>query len=154
MIEPREFKWVIKDRLAVSCRIGGSGIQHRRVRRDEELAWLRDQGITAVLSLLASPHNLEAYRAAGFQAFHLPVSALPTPEEAAEFYEVVRRVLKDRHARLLIHREFVDEGIGGLLASYLVRAGYLADPVVVADTVQRIVGRPLSPEARRIIPVG
>ena len=44
-LEPRGFRWVIKDRLATSERIGGYGFQHRRVRREEEIIWLTEQGI-------------------------------------------------------------------------------------------------------------
>ena len=38
-LEPRGFTWVIAGRLAVSERVGGHGFQHRRVRREEEIAW-------------------------------------------------------------------------------------------------------------------
>ncbi|MCH8985187.1 MAG: hypothetical protein IIB04_01075 [Acidobacteria bacterium] len=48
-LEPRGFTWVIAGKLAVSERIGGYGIQHRRVRREEEIIWLVEAGITAVL---------------------------------------------------------------------------------------------------------
>ena len=40
-IEPRSFTWVYKGILAVSERPGGSTTVHRRVRRDEELLWLK-----------------------------------------------------------------------------------------------------------------
>ena len=42
-LKPRNFVWVIADRLAVSERIGGNGFQHRRVRRDEEITWLIEE---------------------------------------------------------------------------------------------------------------
>ena len=64
-LEPRGFTWVIARRLAVSERIGGYGFQHRRVRREEEIAWLRANGINAVLSLLDGNQNLAAYEKAG-----------------------------------------------------------------------------------------
>ena len=57
-IPPRNFTWVIRDRLAVSERPGGFAPSHRRVRRQEEIIWLRVQGFTRVVSLLPSPHNL------------------------------------------------------------------------------------------------
>ena len=60
-ISPRNFAWIIKDRLAVSERPGGYARTHRRVRRQEEIIWIREQGFTRVISLLASPHNLHAY---------------------------------------------------------------------------------------------
>ncbi|MGA2932296.1 MAG: hypothetical protein ABSE98_09460 [Acidimicrobiales bacterium] len=57
-ISPRNFTWVIKDHLAVSERPGGFSVNHRRVRRQEEIIWLRVQGFGRVISLLPSPHNL------------------------------------------------------------------------------------------------
>ena len=60
-IVPRNFCWIIKDHLAVSERPGGYAPNHRKVRRHEELLWLRAQGFTRVVSLLASTHNLHAY---------------------------------------------------------------------------------------------
>ncbi|MDQ1426538.1 MAG: hypothetical protein QOK39_14, partial [Acidimicrobiaceae bacterium] len=60
-IAPRFFAWIIKDKLAVSERPGGYARNHRRVRRQEEILWLRGEGFTRVVSLLTSPHNLHAY---------------------------------------------------------------------------------------------
>ena len=60
-IPPRNFTWVITDHLAVSERPGGFSVNHRRVRRQEEIIWLRVQGFTRVVSLLPSSHNLAAY---------------------------------------------------------------------------------------------
>jgi len=60
-IEPRMFCWVIKDRMAACERPGGYARNHRKVRRLEELIWLREHGFTMIVSLLDSPHNLHAY---------------------------------------------------------------------------------------------
>ena len=57
----RFFTWVIKDKLAVCERPGGYPRNHRKVRRREEILWIKCQGFTRVVSLLASPHNLHAY---------------------------------------------------------------------------------------------
>jgi hypothetical protein len=40
-IPPRFFNWVIKGKLAVSERPGGYARNHRKVRRHEEILWLR-----------------------------------------------------------------------------------------------------------------
>ena len=45
----------------MSERPGGFAPNHRRVRRQEEIIWLRVQGFTRVVSLLPSSHNLAAY---------------------------------------------------------------------------------------------
>ena len=53
-IQPRNFAWILKDRLAVCERPGGYGANHRRVRRQEEIIWIREQGFTHVISLIAA----------------------------------------------------------------------------------------------------
>ena len=65
-LKPRGFTWVINDRLAVSDRVGGSGFQHRRVRREEEITWLVEEAsINTIVSMLPGNQNLAAYRQAG-----------------------------------------------------------------------------------------
>ena len=71
-IPPRNFTWIIRDRLAVSERPGGFAPNHRRVRRQEEIIWLRVQGFTRVVSLLPSPHNLARLRGGGARLRPLP----------------------------------------------------------------------------------
>jgi len=60
-IQPRNLTWIIKDRLAVCERPGGYGINHRRVRRQEEIIWLRENGFAQVISIIGAPHNLHSY---------------------------------------------------------------------------------------------
>ena len=81
-IQPRNFAWVMKDRLAVCERPGGYGANHRRVRRQEEIIWIREQGFTCVVSLIPSPHNLHNYAELGVTWRHRPFGAprrRPTP---------------------------------------------------------------------------
>ena len=61
-IPPRHITWVLPERLAVSERPGGRTISHRKVRRQEEIIWLKENGFTVVISLLDSPQNLAAYQ--------------------------------------------------------------------------------------------
>ena len=72
-IPPRNFTWVVQDQLAVSERPGGFAPNHRRVRRQEEIIWLRNQGFTRVVSLLPSPHNLAAYDEESMAWSHFPL---------------------------------------------------------------------------------
>ncbi|MGZ0216795.1 MAG: hypothetical protein ACKVKP_12180, partial [Acidimicrobiales bacterium] len=71
-IEPRNFAWVMKDQLAVCERPGGYGANHRRVRRQEEIIWLRQQGFDIVFSLIPGSHNLNNYRELGLPFAHRP----------------------------------------------------------------------------------
>src|SRR3546814_14562440 len=71
-IEPRNFTWILQGKLAVCERPGGYGANHRKVRRQEEIIWLREQGFTMVVSLAVSPHNLHNYDEMGMPWRHPP----------------------------------------------------------------------------------
>ena len=149
-LEPRGFTWVITGRLAVAERVGGHGFQHRRVRREEEIAWLRSAGFTAVLSLLPGNQNLASYRAAGLVVVHEPLLDLE-PESAERVFAALRALLREQ-PRVLLHRDTIDDAVAGILAGYLMYAGLVTEPIVATDTIQRILRRPLGPEARAVIP--
>ena len=150
-LEPRDFTWVVQSRLAVSERIGGCGFQHRRVRREEEIAWLKNAGITSVLSLLDGNQNMAAYEESGFATYHEPLSAL-VPEMVRRVFVALDAALASSGAVLLIHRDVVDDAVAGVLAGYLVHSGLIDDPIVAMAAIQEILKRPLGPEARAIIP--
>lgn len=152
-LEPRGFTWVIAGRLAVSERIGGSGFQHRRVRREEEIAWLRHRGVTAVLSLLDGNQNLAAYEAAGFDTGHRALTVLE-PEAVREVFAAIHRMLRTPGAVLLVHRDIIDDALAGIMAGYLVYSGRIQDPIFATAIIQEILKRPLGPEGRGVIPLG
>lgn len=150
-LEPRGFTWVISGRLAVSERVGGHGSQHRRVRREEEIVWLKGVGINTVLSLLSGNQNLASYAAAGLSAAHEPLADLE-PAAVARVFGTMRALLRDRRVVLLLHRDTIDDAVAGILAGYLVYTGLLGDPIRATALIQEILRRPLGPEARAIIP--
>lgn len=152
-LEPRGFTWVISDRLAVSERIGGIGFQHRKVRREEEIAWLTEEaGITAVVSLLAGNQNLSAYTDAGIATYSAPLNGPIVRASKAPVYEALDAALAAPGARVLIHREVIDDGLAGLLGGYLIQTGMLDDPVLAAAVIQEILGRAIGPAGRSLIP--
>jgi hypothetical protein len=151
-LEPRGFKWVIAGKLAVSERIGGYGFQHRRVRREEEIAWLADQGIDAVLSLLPGNQNQAAYEGAGFRFYNKAIEEELEPEDAQQFFDVLDEALLTDKTSLLVHRDLIDDQVVGLLGGYLVHAEIVRDPIVATSVIQEIVGRPIGPEGRKLIP--
>jgi hypothetical protein len=154
-LEPRGFRWVITGRLAVSDRIGGSGFQHRKVRREEEIKWLADRGINTILSFLSSGQNRSAYEEAGFRFISHAVDGMPDdPAEIDAIFAAMDDALAPPRAAVLIHRDSIDETLSGLLAGYLVHSGLVADPIVATSLIQEILGRPLGPEGRRLIPSG
>jgi len=151
-LEPRGFKWVIAGKLAVSERIGGYGFQHRRVRREEEIAWLADQGIDAVLSLLPGNQNQAAYEGAGFRFYNKAIEEELEPEDAQQFFDVLDEALLTDKTSLLVHRDLIDDQVVGLLGGYLVHAEIVRDPIVATSVIQEIAGRPIGPEGRKLIP--
>ena len=151
-LEPRGFVWVISDRLAVSERIGGHGFQHRRVRRQEEITWIKHAGITAVLSLLPGPQNLASYEEDELATYAVPLSGDFDEDAVEAVFAAIREVLADPEAVLLVHRDTVDDVVAGVLAGYLVYSRLIDDPIVATSIIQEIVGRPLAPEGRRLIP--
>ena len=152
-LKPRGYTWVINDRLAVSDRVGGSGFQHRRVRREEEITWLVEEaGINTIVSMLAGNQNLAAYRQAGIATYSVPVSAGVEREDVVRFHRTLDKALARNHAKVLVHREVVDDTIGGLVGGYLVSSGMVDDPILALAVIQQILGRPLGPEGRSLFP--
>jgi hypothetical protein len=143
---------VIAGRLAVSERIGGYGFQHRRVRREEEIIWLTEQGINTVLTLLPGNQNQAAYDGAAFRYYNFPIEVDIEPEEVDEVFGVMDEALSPPGASLLVHRDSIDDMVVGLLGGYLVHSSLIDDPIVATSVIQEIAGRALGPEGRRLIP--
>jgi hypothetical protein len=152
-LKPRGFTWVITDRLAVSERVGGSGFQHRRVRREEEITWLVEEaGINVVVSMLPGNQNLLAYREAGIATYSVPIGPDLNAKEVDEFFRTLSKATGRNGARVLVHREVIDDTVGGLLGGFLVASGLVTDPILALAVIQQILGRALGPEGRSLIP--
>jgi hypothetical protein len=117
-IRPRNFHWVIADRLAVCERPGGYGANHRKVRRQEEIIWVREQGFTCVVSVISAPHNLHNYDELGVVWRHRPVPDDELSTYELGFFSELRDMLQ-RGERVLIH----GEELGDRLAHAGGRAG-------------------------------
>ncbi|MGI8518338.1 MAG: hypothetical protein ACR2ME_08370 [Acidimicrobiia bacterium] len=152
-LKPRGFMWVIADRLAVSERIGGHGFQHRKIRREEEINWLkRGAQVTSVITVLPGNQNLAAYREAGLNARHISVPVPPNRSDALKVFEALHEALQDPSARVLVHGETINDDLAGFLAGYLVWSGLVSQPIMAVALVEEILRRPLGPEARALIP--
>jgi hypothetical protein len=152
-ITPRHFHWVIQDRLAISERPGGYGANHRRVRRQEEIIWIREQGFDPVISLIPANHNLHNYDEMGVRWLHRP---FPSPEDhpryLLEFYTELSRLLDEGRKVLIHHEEFGDRTIG-LLAGYLVWSGMVEEQPKAIFLMEHITSRQLDPPGRDIVAV-
>ncbi len=150
-LEPRDFTWVIQSRLAVSERVGGYGFQHRRVRREEEITWLKNAGITCILSLLDGNQNIASYEESELMAYHEPLQDLD-PDAVQRVFEAMDLAFSSPDDVLLLHKDIIDDAVAGILAGYLVHSGLVDDPIVAIAAIQEILKRPLGPEARAVIP--
>lgn len=151
-LKPRNFTWVIKDRLAISERIGGHGFEHRRVRREEEIIWLVEKaGINTIISLLPSRENLAAYEAHGLTTYQVPVTHLLDHAKALEIYKKLREILADSKAKVLVHKDIIDDRIAGMLGGFLVYSAKVTDPILVTALIQEILKRPLGRIGRSLL---
>ena len=154
-IQPRMFCWVIKDRLAASERPGGYARNHRKVRRMEEIIWLREHGFTQIVSLLDSPHNLHAYEEMGMPHTQVAlgraggdlVTRLP------EVYDTLAGLLDDPEQRVLVHLEEFGDRLCGVLSGYLLYTGLVDEGPMAVSIIERLTGRQMGPPGREVVSV-
>ncbi len=152
-IQPRNFAWVIKDKLAVCERPGGYGPNHRRVRRQEEIIWLREQGFGTVVSLIPSPHNLHNYDELGLPYLHRPFGPVDdTQALLARLYPELQELLA-RGVKVVIHQEEVGDRVAGLVGGYLRWSGLVPEAPHAITIIERITGRQLDPFGRNLIAI-
>ena len=152
-IPPRNFTWVIKDRLAMSERPGGFAPNHRKVRRQEEIIWLQVQGFDRVVSLLPSSHNLQAYEEKSLASVHYPLPA------SGDVRGILTEVYRDVHGRLgageriLIHQEELGDRVSGVVAGYLLWSERLPSGPQAVTVLEHLTGHPMGPSGRELVAV-
>jgi hypothetical protein len=153
-LQPRYFTWVIMDRLGAGERPGGFARNHRKVRRQEELIWLKVNGFTHIISLLDGPHNLHAYEEAGLAFAHVPLG--PHDEMATRLqtvYETISDFLDDPAEKLYLHREEFGDLVIGVVGGYLLYAGLVDGGPHAISIVEKLTERSLGAAGREIIAV-
>jgi hypothetical protein len=150
-IVPRNFAWVIKDRLAVCERPGGYGENHRRVRRQEEIIWIRQQGFHRVISLIPAPHNLHNYEELDVEYLHRPFGPADHDHEFLPALYVEMQGLLSSGERLIVHGEEVGDRLSGLLGGYLVWTGMVPHGPQAISIIERIVTRQMGPRGRGLV---
>ncbi|HUQ40625.1 MAG TPA: hypothetical protein VM030_10770 [Acidimicrobiales bacterium] len=152
-IEPRHFAWVIKDRLAVSERPGGYSRNHRKVRRQEEIIWLREQGFARVVSLLPSPHNLHAYDELNMPWAHFPLGPGVDPRTYLHDLYVHLRDWLAAGDRILLHQEELSDRLQGVVAGYLLWSRLLPSRPQAITVLEQILHRQMGPPGRELVGV-
>ncbi|MET0884560.1 MAG: hypothetical protein ABWZ13_10440 [Acidimicrobiales bacterium] len=150
-IVPRNFHWIVKDQLAVCERPGGYGANHRRVRRQEEIIWLRESGFGCVISLIPSPHNLHNYDELGVAWQHRPFTV--DDDESAylsDLYPELDR-LRAEGTMVLLHQDELSDRLVGVVAGYVLWAGLLDNGPQTISVVERMVDRQMGPTGRGLV---
>ena len=149
-IRPRNFHWIIKDQLAICERPGGYGQNHRKVRRQEEIIWIREQEFTCVISMIGAPHNLHNYDELSVPYRHWPFPADDPASYLATIYPEMHDLLRN-HAKLLLHGEELGDRICGTMAGYLLWAGLIDTGPRAIQIVESITTRQIGPIGRELV---
>lgn len=150
-IPPRNFTWIIRDRLALSERPGGFSASHRRVRRQEEIIWLKGQEFNRVISLLSSPHNLQAYDENGIVWANYPLAVGVDPRPSLfDCYKDLEASLM-AGLRVLMHQDELGDRMMGTVAGYLLWSGRAKSGAQASWLVERLVGRQMGSDGRELL---
>ena len=150
-IMPRNLIWIVKDRLAVCERPGGYGPQHRKVRRIEELIWIRRNDFKRVISIIPAAHNLHNYEEFDIDYVHRPIAIGDHLHEVLGILYVDLNKLIAHGERLLMHHEDVGDDIGGTMAGYLVWNGFVDTPHKAITVIERMINRVIGSHGREIV---
>jgi atypical dual specificity phosphatase len=148
------FYWLIEGRLAGCGRPGGMEWRVRIGRGangganaahaagatqalDDDLDWLREQGIGAVLSMTETPLAEGALERHGLAGLHVPVDDMtaPTPEQFEQALGFIDRQQGLGYA-VAVHCLMGQGRTGTILAAYLIRAG--ATPEAALRELRRV----------------
>lgn len=150
-IVPRNFHWIIEGQLAVCERPGGYGANHRRVRRQEEILWLREQGFTAVISLIGAPHNLHNYDELGVVWEHWPFGRDTDPAVFQRQYFPQLMGLITAGGKVVVHQEELGDTVCGLMGAFLLWVNLVTTGPEAVTIVERMVHRQLGPTGRELV---
>ncbi len=149
-IPPRDFKWVIKDKLAICEKLGGFGDQHRAVRRQEEVIWVRERRFRYVISLTPGD-DLSGYDELGVRWKHWPLASNGDFEAPLQsIYAELRRLLRTE-SPILMHMEEVSDRLAGFIGGYVVFTGMVPDMGDAIQLTEKLMERPLGPGGRQIV---
>ena len=150
-IEPRGFTWVYRGILAVAERPGGSTTVHRRVRRDEELLWIKHQGFGRVISILPVMQNLESYVDHGLSVSHYALRGGPQQREVLEACYIDMANCMSNKTVVLLHSDEVSDRLLGVIAGYLVWSKRVPTIPTAIALVERLFKRSIGPDGRSVL---
>jgi hypothetical protein len=153
-IEPRNFGWIITDKLAVCERPGGQTQTHRRVRRHEEIIWIKEHGFSRVVSIMVSPHNLHAYSELGVVWSHVPVGQHDDLRLllGEQFYPQLQEWLVAGE-RILMHGDEIGDRLQGVIGGYLRWTGMIPSGPSAITAIETLMRRQLGTPGREIVTI-
>ena len=150
-IQPRDLIWIIKDKLAICERPGGFGASHRKVRRQEEVIWLRENDFHCIVSISGAPHNLHSYEELQMPYRHMPLLTTDDLDQwARRFYAEISAMLA-KNQRIVVHAEEVADQLIGVMGAYLRWLGVVTEPTEAITLIERLTARPLETASRALI---
>jgi hypothetical protein len=132
-------------------RPGGYGANHRRVRRQEEIIWIREQGFTCVVTLIPSPHNLHNYDELGVTWRHLPFGPHDDPAAIASVLFPELAAMLAAGGKVLVHQDELSDRVAGLMAGYLLWSGVVPLAPQATSVVERLLSRQMGPLGRDLV---
>ena len=149
-IEPRNFTWILKDKLAICERPGGFGDNHRRVRRQEEIIWIRENGFNYVVSIIQAPHNRHNYEELGMPYRHRPMRTDDLDAWLRSLYTELDELVRGGQ-RVIVHAEELGDRLVGVMGGYIRWAGLVDGDTETITITEQLTGRKLDPFARQLI---
>jgi atypical dual specificity phosphatase len=120
------FYWLIPDTLAGCSRPGGRDEDDELL--DADLAWLRCQGIGAVLSVTETPLAAHALARHGLASLHLPVADLTAPAPQQLMWALSFLDRQRAHGVPAVVHCLMGQGrTATVLAAHLIRGGLSAE---------------------------
>ena len=150
-IQPRDLLWIIKDQLAICERPGGYGTNHRKVRRQEEIIWLRENDFHCIVSICSAPHNLHSYDELGMPYRHYPLlTSTDIDLWCSQFFGDLNSLLSAGQ-RIIVHAEEVGDQVVSVMGAYLRWLGVVTESTEAVSLIERLTNRRLEPASRALI---
>ncbi|MHA1410861.1 MAG: phosphatase domain-containing putative toxin [Candidatus Odinarchaeia archaeon] len=111
--KPKEFRWLEKGVIAGSAAITGK----------EQLVWLKNKGINAIVNLTMTPLDEKTVKEVGLEYLFLPIDLIPDLEQISTFLKFIEE-MQSKSKPVLV---YCDHGLGRtgvMLAIYLINKGY------------------------------
>ena len=150
-IQPRDLTWIIKDKLAICERPGGYGTSHRKVRRQEEVIWLRENDFHYIVNVSGAPHNLQTYDEIGVPHKHIPLLTSDDIDRWCRAFFAELNSLLSAGNRTVVHAEEVSDQLVSIMGAYLRWLDVVKEPTDAVSLIERLTNRALEPASRSLI---